>query len=157
MIKITDSIIKKIGEKIRASGRKRCNYNFHKDFKDPIQRLINVADFNSYIRPHKHENPDKIEIFIILKGKVLILEFDEKGRVIDNFVLDSLKGNFGVEIAPRVWHSFISLEDGSCVYEIKEGPYDSASDKTPALWAPEEGMRDGEEFNKKILRELNIL
>ena len=118
MMKITDAIISEASEKAKSSGRKRCNYNFHKSYSDPIQRFLNAVEPNSYLRPHKHEDPDKTEIFLSLKGRVLILEFDDKGSITDHFILDLQDGKIGVEIPPRTWHSFIALQEGSVLYEI---------------------------------------
>lgn len=155
MIKINNKLIGQTARKAKTSPRKRINYNFHKDYNESIQRILNAADIQTYVRPHKHESPDKTEIFIILKGRVLCVEFDDSGKVIDHFFLDAAKGNFGVEIKPGVWHSFISLKNGSCVYEIKEGPYNPRADKQFAPWSPEESdVEEGRRFNRKIISRL---
>lgn len=156
MIKITDKFISQNIDKKKILKRGRCNYNFHKKYSEKVQRFFNISNPLSYIRPHKHENPDKREIFIILKGRTVILEFDKKGNVKDYFILDSKKGNFGVEIPPKVWHTFISLERGTTLYEIKEGPYNPKADKSFAPWASAEGTADAANFNKKILNRLKI-
>lgn len=155
MIKINNQLIKRVARKAKTAPRKRINYNFHKDYNEGIQRILNAADLQTYVRPHKHEAPDKTEIFIILKGRVLCLEFDDTGKPKDHFFLDAKKGNLGVEIKPGVWHSFISLKNGSCVYEVKEGPYNPKADKQFAPWAPaEDDIKEGRRFNRKIISQL---
>lgn len=155
MIKITDDLIEGISYQANASERKRCNYNFHKSPEDPIQRFINAFSLNTYIQPHKHENPEKAEVVLILKGKVLIVEFDNNGKVADHFILDFEKGNKGAEIPPKVWHTFITLQEGSVLYEIKEGPY-IGTDKIFAKWSPEEGTKEARDYNKELLSTLEI-
>jgi hypothetical protein len=81
---------------------------------------------------------------------------DEIGKIIDHFVLESKVGNVAVEIPPRTWHSFIALQEGSVLYEIKEGPFIQETGKTSASWAPEERTREAIEFNQRILGELNL-
>ncbi|MEK6564286.1 MAG: WbuC family cupin fold metalloprotein [Candidatus Omnitrophota bacterium] len=155
MIKINNKLIEQAAREAKASPRKRINYNFHKDYNEGIQRILNAADTQTYVRPHKHEAVDKTEIFIILKGRVLCVEFDDTGKIIDHLFLDAQKGNFGVEIKPGIWHSFISLKNGSCVYEIKQGPYDPKSDKRFASWSPaEDETGEGRRFNRKIISQL---
>lgn len=155
MIKINNKLIEQIARKAKTSPRKRINYNFHKDYNEGIQRILNAADTQTYVRPHKHEALDKTEIFIILKGRVLCVEFNDAGKVIDHLFLDAAKGNFGVEIKPGIWHSFISLKNGSCVYEIKEGPYDPKVDKQFAPWSPaEDDAAKGGRFNREIIAQL---
>ena len=85
----------------KLSVRKRMNHNFHKEYTDPVQRMLNAVEPGTYIRPHKHENPDKIEVFIILKGRVVVVEFDEKGSAVDHVILDQDGGALAVEIPPR--------------------------------------------------------
>lgn len=154
MIKITDTLIDEIAQKVKSSKRGRCNYNFHKDYSDKLQRLLNVSNKFSYVRPHKHIASHKTEIFIVLKGEILILEFNDDGQIIDYIILGTKRGNFGVEILPGVWHSFVSLEKNSCLYEVKEGPYISEGDKVLAPWAPEEGSKEGELFVGEILKRI---
>lgn len=156
MIKITEDFIKGISDKAKASSRGRTNYNFHKSYDEIVQRMLNAAEPGTYIQPHKHENPDKTEVFIILKGSVAVIEYDENGKVTDHIILDTERGARAVELPPRKWHSFIALKPGSVLYEVKEGPYDKDADKRFAPWAPPEGSEEAKEFNKKILLRLKI-
>lgn len=157
MIKATDKLLDELSEKAKTNKRKRINYNFHKSPEEKIQRFLNAVEPSTYIQPHKHENPEKLEIFAILRGKVLVLEFDDNGEIIDDVILDLKKGVKFVEIPPRKWHSIIALEEDSILLEIKEGPYFKEHDKIFADWAPQEGTKDCQEFNRKILESLNLL
>ena len=156
MIKVTSELLNKVSAKAVESPRKRINHNFHPLMNDPLQRLLNAIEPDTYIQPHKHENPDKREVFFILSGTALVVEFDENGNISDNVILNNSKGNFIVEIAEKTYHSIISLEKGTVVYEIKDGPYSPNDDKNFAKWAPKEGDANTLEFNLKILKALNI-
>ncbi len=152
MIKVTDKFIDSNTNSIQIENRGRCNHNFHKDYSDKVHRFLNIINPGSYVRPHKHDNPPKVEAFIILRGRVLMLEFSDNGKIIDHIELNRDKGNFAAEIPAGVWHSLISLENNSALYEIKEGPYDPGTDKTFASWAPpEKDSEEAERFIKKIL------
>ncbi len=151
MIKIDQSLIADLAEKARNSDRKRINFNFHKVPGDPLQRLLNVMQPGTYLQPHKHENPDKREVFIALTGKFLALEFDEQGNIADSMILDPLKGIYAAEVSARTYHTIICLEPDSAIYELKDGPYDPKDDKHFAPWAPREGAEGCNEFMKKIL------
>lgn len=156
MIKITPELISFVSEQAKSRPRLRQNYNFHKHPEDPLQRLLNAIEPYSYLQPHKHENPDKREIFFVLKGRVLVLEYDDTGNIIDHIILDPLKGNFFVEIPERTWHSVISLESGTVTYEFKDGPYNPIDDKNFASWAPKEGEPGTREFIQSVLNRLDI-
>ncbi len=156
MIKIDQSLIKGLAEIARNSPRKRINHNFHTDASDPLQRLLNVMHPGTYLRPHKHENPDKREVFIALKGKFLALEFNDEGKVVDFIILDPEAGNYAAEVPARTYHSIICLEPDSVIYELKDGPYDPKDDKHFASWAPKEGEGSCDQFIRSILRQVGI-
>lgn len=138
MIHIDKKLLDLNVEKAKKCERKRINHNFHADLNDPFQRMLNTIEPESYCRPHKHSNPPKREVFIILKGKAVVIEFNDKGEITDKIVLRPETGEFGVEILPHTWHTIISLESGTVVFECKDGPYIKSTDKDFALWSPDE-------------------
>lgn len=154
MIKIDDKNIQPTIDKAQASPRKRMNYNYHPELSDPLQRMLNAIEPGTYVQPHKHENPDKTEVFMVLKGSMAVLEFDDNGNVIDHIVLDFTKGNYATEIPAGTWHTIISLESGSVAYEIKNGPYVQIEDKNFASWAPKERDPEVQEYLNRLLKEI---
>ena len=157
MIKINQGLIEPIVKESQDSPRKRKNFNFHPKASDSMHRMIHASNKGTYVQPHKHENPDKTEAFIILKGKVLIIEFNDLGEITDHIIMDSSTENYGVEIPPRVWHSLITLEDNSVFYEVKNGPWDPSDDKFFASWAPKEGDVEAENYMNSLLQKLQLL
>ena len=156
MIKINQDFIQQTSDKAKNSARKRMNYNFHKEDAATLQRMLNAIEPGSYIQPHKHENPDKVEAFFVLKGKMLVVEFNDSGEIVDHIILDASAGNFGCEIPARVWHSIISLESGSVAYEVKDGPYNPLDDKNFAHWAPKEGDENCQEYLQNVLQRIGL-
>jgi cupin fold WbuC family metalloprotein len=156
MKKITRNKINEVCAESKLVNRKRKNFNYHDDLSDSLQRLLNAMQPGTYIQPHKHENPDKREAFIILTGKVLVVTFDDEGKILDHILLSQENGNYGVEIPERTWHSLIILEEDSVVYEVKDGPYSPISDKNFAPWAPAENEIGCSEYNQSILNQLGI-
>jgi cupin fold WbuC family metalloprotein len=156
MIKITEDFIEESSQKAKTSPRKRMNFNFHKHDSDRLQRMLNALEMETYIQPHKHQDPDKVEAFFALRGRILVVEFDAEGKITDHIILDAKKGNYGTEIAARTWHTIICLEPGSVAYEVKDGPYNVAVDKNFAPWAPAEGDPSCTLYLHKILKELGL-
>jgi cupin fold WbuC family metalloprotein len=120
----------------KKSPRKRAIFRLH-EHHEPVQRMINAMLPGTYIPPHKHENPDKVELFSILKGRIAVLQFDAVGGVEGVVILDALGINKVVDISPRTYHSLIALEP-SVSLEIIQGPYDEKTHKRLAPWAPVE-------------------
>ena len=120
----------------KLSPRLRMNYNFHQDLDEPINRLLNALEPDTYLRPHRHCNPDKVEIFFLLRGKLVVFLFDDEGQITDIIPMDPLKGCYGGEITAGIWHGLLVLESGTVVYEIKEGPFAPLTPENFAPWSP---------------------
>lgn len=157
MIKITNDFTEGVIRQAEESPRGRKNYNYHQSYEEVINRMLNAMQTDTYVQPHKHQEPDKHEVFLILSGKAAVIEFDDQGTITDYIILEAGTGNYGVEIAPRVWHTIIPLADGTVVYEIKEGPYSPLNDKNFAGWAPKEGDESCKVFNNKLLKQIGYL
>lgn len=156
MIKINNDLVNGISQEAKTNKRKRKNFNFHPSANDPMHRMIHASNPGTYVQPHKHENPDKTEAFIILQGKVLLVEFDDHGNINDHFIMEANSSNYGVEIPPREWHMLITLQENSLFYEVKNGPWDISDDKFFAPWAPKEGDSDCEAYVNSILKKLKL-
>lgn len=156
MIKIDDDFLNQTSVKAKLSPRLRMNYNFHPRHKDPLHRMLNAMEPGTYIQPHKHENPDKFEVFLVLRGRFAVFIFDDTGKITDHCILDISKGNYGVEIPERVYHALAPLESGSVAYEVKEGPWDISTSKNFAPWAPAEGDPGAKEYLAGLFTQIGL-
>jgi cupin fold WbuC family metalloprotein len=142
--------------KASQSPRKRMNFNYHDDAGDPMQRMLHAMQPGTYVQPHKHENPDKREAFIVLTGTFVLIEYGDTGEIINSVVLDRDIGIYGAEVPPRTWHSLIALAENSVVYEIKDGPYSPIDDKNFASWAPREGDAKCLPYLQNLIKKLKL-
>jgi cupin fold WbuC family metalloprotein len=156
MKKITTDFLDIYSQKAKESPRLRMNFNFHPTHEDPLHRMLNAMEPGTYIQPHKHENPDKFEVFLALRGRFVVITFDEKGTITDHTILDASKGKYGVEIPERTYHTLIPLEPGSVAYEVKEGPYALLTAKNFAPWAPAEGDPAVPEYLQQLLTKVGL-
>jgi len=120
----------------RRSERKRAILRLH-EHHEAVQRMVNVMLPGTYVTPHKHENPDKVELFSLIRGHVAILHFNGNGDVVDVIQLKNGGAIIAVEIPPRTYHSVVALEP-TALLEIIEGPYHADTHKQFASWAPTE-------------------
>ena len=156
MIRIDQPLLDKVSRLAKESPRGRKNYNFHKTYEDSLQRLLNAIEPYSYIQPHKHENPDKREVFTVLQGRLLVVEFDTSGNITEHCIIAPADGIFGAEISERTFHSIFAMESGTMVYEIKDGPYSPIDDKNFATWAPKEGEAGVKDYIEEVFNKLGI-
>ena len=150
MQRINKELTDKLAALAKKSSRKRTIHRFHKEDSDLLQRMLNVMEPTTYVQPHKHEDPNKREVFIILSGRALFLEFDNDGSVTDRELLSPADGSYGAEVQPGIYHTILALESGTVCYELKDGPYNPDDDKCFAPWAPAEGEEGAQEYLKKL-------
>lgn len=136
-MKIIDKdLLDKTTERAKTNPRLRMNYNFHEDLNDPVNRLINGVEPGTYIRPHRHKNPDKDESFLLLRGKVAAFIFNDNGEITEKIILSPEAGVYGADIKAGVWHGILVLESGSVIYEAKPGPFAPLTPDNFAPWSP---------------------
>ncbi|WP_418697464.1 WbuC family cupin fold metalloprotein [Bacteroides sp.] len=150
MTLITEELLDTVTAQAKENPRLRMNYNFHATMDAPIHRLLNAMEPGTYLPPHRHT--DKVESYIVLRGSLLALFYDEAGNVTEKVQLNPAEGKFGLEIPPGTWHSVIPLESGTVIYEIKNGPYIPLSPEDMASWAPDPSDVEGaKSFMKRML------
>ena len=88
MKKITKEIVDQLALEAAMTPRKRKNLNYHTDYADTLQRMLNAMQPGTYIQPHRHKDPDKREAFILLSGKIVVVEFDDQGAIVDHILLE---------------------------------------------------------------------
>jgi cupin fold WbuC family metalloprotein len=122
----------------RVSPRRRVILPLHRDQAAPVQRMLNFFQPGTYVRPHVHPGPGQIELVHVLRGRLGFLHFTEDGGVAGT--ADLRGGGTGlIDFEPGLWHGMVCLEPDTVIVEVKRGPYDAATDKRFACWAPEEG------------------
>jgi cupin fold WbuC family metalloprotein len=135
----------------RQSPRRRVIAPFHKDHADPLHRMLNAVQPDSYIRPHRHLDPPKAEGWVLLRGSVAFFTFDDDGGVRDCLRVWAGGDPFGVDLTAGIYHTFIALEPDTVIYEVKPGPYTPANDKSFAPWAPAEGDPQAPAYMQALL------
>jgi cupin fold WbuC family metalloprotein len=147
---VTRDLLAQLAEASMASPRLRANHDFH-DHRDHYQRLLNVIQPQAYIQPHRHRDPGKSETFVVLRGEIAFFHFDEQGRVLTARRLGPQRDALAVDMQPGVWHCVIALTPDCVIFEGKNGPYDPATDKEFAAWAPAEGDAAAAEYMRRLL------
>jgi len=74
----------------------------------------------------------------VLTGELALFLFDDGGQVVQQHVLGR-DGLLGIDLSPGLWHTLAAVTDTAVCFEVKPGPYDVATDKEFAPWAPKEG------------------
>ncbi|QLA15192.1 WbuC family cupin fold metalloprotein [Desulfolutivibrio sulfoxidireducens] len=126
--------------------RGREIHRFHTEDEDSLQRMINALTPGSYVRPHRHLDPPKAETFVILRGALAVVVFDDEGRCRDEdlILLKRGRGAYLADIRPGTWHTVFALTPEAAAFEVKSGPYLPGAAKGFAPFSPPEGTPEAE-------------
>ena len=117
---IDNALLDKITAEAEASPRLRMNFNLHESLESKAQRLINVLLPGTILPVHRHRHTD--ETYVLLRGKMAVIFYDNSKKQIARFLLDPAAGNYGVQIPKGRWHT-IEVIEPSAIIEVKDGPY----------------------------------
>jgi cupin fold WbuC family metalloprotein len=134
---LSRTLLDELAAKAAASPRARAHYNIHATPADPVQRFLVVAQGESYFRPHRHAT--RSELALIVRGRLDVLTFDERGRVTARYGVGEGTDAIAYETPQGTWHTVVPGAGGGAFLEVKEGPYDPATSAEFAAWAPAEG------------------
>lgn len=118
---ITEELLDKASSQAKESPRLRMNYNLHEHLDDKVHRFFNAMEPGTIIPIHRHR--DTAETFMLVRGKMRIVLFDDNRNIIEDEILSGDNHNFGIHIPVGVWHWVEFLEPDTVTFEVKEGPY----------------------------------
>ena len=146
---IDQKLLDQLSAQAAENPRLRKNFNIHTSDDFCCHRLFNAIEPHSYIRPHRHLDPVKDETFVIIRGKLGVIMFDEEGEVLEKAVIDA--GDVSaVDIPHGHFHTAVSMEPGTIFFEAKAGPYLPLTDREKAHWAPEEGTPEAAAYLESL-------
>ncbi|MEI7429762.1 MAG: WbuC family cupin fold metalloprotein [Betaproteobacteria bacterium] len=130
MKKITTSQLEELSRSAQDSPRRRANFNLHETLPDPVQRLAIAMEPDTLVRPHRH--PHTWELLYPLRGRFIVLYFDECGCVTNRAILGEETAI--LETPAGQWHAVLSLDSGGVIFEVKHGPYQPIANEDFAHW-----------------------
>jgi cupin fold WbuC family metalloprotein len=98
---------------------------------------------DSYIAPHRHLDPNKDETFVVLRGLLGLLLFDDEGALARCLTVGAGGTALGVDVPHGTWHTAVALEAETVFLEAKAGPYLTYTPAEKAPWAPPKNSVEG--------------
>ncbi len=89
--------------------------------EDLNQRMLNALEPGT-VRPiHRHHASS--ETVVVLRGKIEWIFYDNDGNETERVMLDANGEPRMLNVERDRWHSLVCLEEGSVLYESKNGAY----------------------------------
>lgn len=119
---VTKQMLDALTSLAKASPRLRHNYDLRNTDQDLSQRMLNAIEPGSVVPIHRHRNSS--ESVVILWGRLAVDFYNEAGTACVSSVELAIEGpNIALNIPLGQWHTVRSLESGTVIMEMKDGPY----------------------------------
>lgn len=122
---IDKTLLDNLTEQAKVNPRLRQAYDLRTTPEDGSQRILNAVEPGTVLPIHRHRS--STETVVVLRGKVVQHYYDDNGNKIDSFVLAPNAANVGMSVPVGQWHALESLEEGSVIFECKDGAYEPLS------------------------------
>ena len=126
-MKITQALLDELTAKAKVNPRLRMNYDLRNSADDQSQRMLNAIEPGSPLPIHRHQKTS--ETVVCLRGRLVEEFYDELERRCTEAIELSPNGPVvALNIPIGQWHTVRSLESGTVIIEIKDGPYEPIQD-----------------------------
>ena len=119
---ISQSLLDTLSSQAKANPRLRQNYDLRTSPADNSQRMLNALEPGTVMPIHRHMKTS--ESIAMIRGKMVMRLFDDKGTITDEFVMEPMGEHPMVQVEAGQWHSLEVLEEGTIIFEAKDGGYE---------------------------------
>lgn len=118
---IDKQILDELSARAKANPRLRQSLDLRNSPDDLSQRMLNALQPGTIMPIHRHHASS--ETVVILRGKIRWVFYDDNGVETERVTLDANGDLRMLNVERDRWHSLVCLEEGSVLYESKDGAY----------------------------------
>lgn len=141
---IDQKLLDDLSAQAKANQRLRQSLDLRTSFDDQSQRMLNALEPGTVLPIHRHTKSS--ETMVMVRGKLIERFYDDNGNITEEFVMAPLVAEQGqstnisnssnssnpvaepvevpmVQIEAGRWHSLEVLEEGTVIFEAKDGKY----------------------------------
>lgn len=121
MVLFDDKLFDSLTAEAREDQRLRKNYDLRNSPADTSQRMLNAIEPGSLVPIHRHRETS--ETVVVLRGRVIEKFYDQDYNCEAEYELAANGPVCAINVPVGKWHSLQSLESGTVILEMKDGPY----------------------------------
>lgn len=119
---IDKHLLDQLSAQAKANPHLRQNYDLRTTSDDQSQRMLNALEPGTVLPIHRHTK--STETVIIIRGRLIEKFYDDQGNLTDTILLESGGETPMLQIPVGQWHSLEVLEEGTGIFEAKDGAYE---------------------------------
>lgn len=120
-MKINQEVLDRLSAEAARSPRLRMALDMRNSPDDTSQRMLNAMEPGTIVPIHRHVLSN--ESLIVLRGRACEIFYDDNGNETERIEMAPGTACIGISVPKGQFHSIISLESGTVIFEAKDGPY----------------------------------
>ena len=117
----------RLTEDAKNSPRLRMSLDLRTNPQDQSQRILNALEPGTVLPIHRHRTT--AETVIIIRGSLREDFYNDRGEIVESYVLEVGGDTPVLQIPAGQWHSVECLESGTIIFEAKDGAYEPLGDE----------------------------
>lgn len=126
-MKLDNQLFDQLSAQAKACERLRMNYDLRTSVNDGSQRILNALEPGTIVPIHRHRNTS--ETIIVIRGSLKEFFYNDKGEVVEEFLLVAGTDCAALQIPAGQWHGIEVPESGTVIFEGKDGAYAPLSEE----------------------------
>lgn len=119
---IDNELLDRLSAQAKANPRLRQNYDLRTTPEDGSQRMLNALEPGTVMPIHRHTR--STETMVMIRGSLKEYFYDNDGNLTDTILLQAGGPVPALQIPVGAWHSLEVLEEGTVIFEAKDGKYE---------------------------------
>ena len=122
---LSNQLLDTLSTQAKENPRLRQAFDLRTTPNDSSQRILNAVEPGTILPIHRHRG--STETIIVLRGKVVQHYYDDNGNKTASYELAPNSAQVGMSVPVGQWHALESIEEGSVIFECKDGAYQPLS------------------------------
>lgn len=124
---IDQKLLDDLSAQAKANPRLRQSYDLRTTPEDQSQRMLNALEIGTILPIHRHTK--STETLVMVKGKLREYFYNDNGEVTESILLEAGGETPMLQIPVGQWHSLEVLEEGTVIFEAKDGAYEPLAEE----------------------------
>lgn len=120
-MKINQEVLDRLSDEAAHSPRLRMALDMRNSTDDTSQRMLNAMEPGTVVPIHRHVSSN--ESLFVIRGRACEILYDDNGNETERIEMSPGTDCVGINVPRGRFHSIISLESGTVIFEAKDGPY----------------------------------
>lgn len=124
---IDQTLLDELSAQAKANPRLRQSYDLRTSPEDGSQRMLNALEPGTVMPVHRHTG--STETMVMVRGSLREFFYDNEGNLTGTILLQAGGENPVLQIPVGQWHSLEVLEEGTVIFEAKDGKYEALGEE----------------------------